>query len=109
MAAKKNTRRNRGEDALDYFDRTSGPLTLGRLVRSIRLGEAETLAVFAKLLGVSKAHLSDVEHDRRVVSAQRAAAWARQLGYHEGQFVQLALQDELNAAGIKLKVEVRAA
>lgn len=108
MAAKKKTK-PRGEDAIAYFDRTVGPLTLGRFVRAIRLGEEETLEVFAKRLGVSKAHLSDVEHDRRVVSAERAAAWARTLGYHVGQFVQLALQAELDAAGIKLKVDVSAA
>jgi transcriptional regulator with XRE-family HTH domain len=109
MTVNKKTRRGRGEDALAYFDRTRGPLTLGRLLLAIRLGEEETLAVFARRLGVSKAHLSDVEHGRRAVSAQRAAAWARMLGYHEGQFVQLALQDELNAAGVRLKVDVHAA
>lgn len=112
MAANKKTKpkaKPRSEDAVGYFDRTLGPLTLGRFVRAIRIGEEETLEVFAKRLGVSKAHLSDVEHDRRAVSAERAAAWARTLGYHEGQFVQLALQAELDAAGIKLKVDVSAA
>jgi hypothetical protein len=44
-----------------------------------------------------------------VVSVERAAAWAKLLGYDPGQFVELALQAELDAAGIKLKVSVKAA
>jgi hypothetical protein len=47
MATKKKTK-PRGEDALAYFDRTQGPLTLGRFVRAIRLGEEETLEVVAQ-------------------------------------------------------------
>jgi transcriptional regulator with XRE-family HTH domain len=110
MASKKKaTKRVGAERAVDYFERTHGPMTLGRALRAIRLGEEETLQVFAKRLGISQAHLSDVEHGRRVVSAERAAAWAKLLGYHAGQFVELALQAELDAAGLKLRVSVAAA
>ena len=99
----------RGERATAYLERQYGSLTLGKAIRAIREGEEETLATFAKRLGVSSTHLSDVEHERRVVSAERAAAWARALGYHEGQFVELALQAEIDALGLKLKVTVVAA
>jgi transcriptional regulator with XRE-family HTH domain len=105
----KKANKAHGEDALAYFTRTRGPLTLGRLLRSIRLGEEQSLDVFAKTLGVSKTHLSDVELGRRMVSAERAAKWAKLLGYHEGQFVELALQAAIDAAGLKLKVSVKAA
>lgn len=111
MATKKkaSTKRQRDVDAIEYLTKLVGPLTFGKAIRSIREGEEQTLEVFARRLGISKAHLSDVEHGRRVVSAERAAAWAKALGYHEGQFVQLALQTELDAAGIKLRVTVNAA
>jgi transcriptional regulator with XRE-family HTH domain len=105
----KQTGKARGEDAIAYFERTTGKLTLARYLRAIRVGEEQTLEEFANILGVSKAHLSDVENGRRVVSVERAAAWAKLLGYDPGQFVELALQAELDAAGIKLKVSVKAA
>lgn len=99
-------KREDGELASSYFARTSEPLTLGRALRAIRLGEEESLETFAERLGVSKAHLSDVEHGRRAVSAERAAKWATALGYHAGQFVELALQEEVNSAGLKYIVRV---
>jgi transcriptional regulator with XRE-family HTH domain len=85
------------------------PLTFGRLLRATREGEGETQEAFAKRLGVSKSHLSDIENARKVVSAARAARWAEVLGYSSRQFVQLALQDELREAGLPFRVEVRAA
>ena len=51
----------------------------------------------------------DSEKGRRAVSADRAARWARTLGYPDVLFVKLAIQAELDAAGIKLKIEVEAA
>jgi transcriptional regulator with XRE-family HTH domain len=68
-----------------------------------------TLAAFAKLLGVSRSHLCDIEQGRRIVSPERAARFAQALHQSEAQFVRLALQDQLRAAGLKLTVEVKAA
>lgn len=94
------------EEASAYFARTRGPLTLGGFLRAIREGEEKSLAEFATLLEVSKAHLSDVERGTRAVSVERAAAWAKRLGYHEAQMVELALQAQLDAIGLKLRVKV---
>lgn len=97
------------KEAVEFLEGLVGPLTLGKYINAIRLGDEETLDTFAKKLGISKAHLCDVEKDRRVVSAERAAKWAKRLGYPVGQFVTLALQAELDAAGLKLRVSVEAA
>lgn len=88
---------------------TGGPLTLGRMLESTRLAEGVSLEVFARRLGVSRAHLCDIEKGRRSVSVERAAQWARKLGYLEAQYVALALQAEVTAAGLELKVKVEAA
>jgi transcriptional regulator with XRE-family HTH domain len=95
-------------DAVKFLEKVAGgPLTFGRLLRSIRLGEETTLKNFAKSLGISIQHLSDIENDRRVVSPERAAKFADILGYSEAQFVQLAVQDMLNHSGLEnLKVKV---
>jgi transcriptional regulator with XRE-family HTH domain len=88
---------------------TGGPLTFGRMINATRLAEGTSLEAFAARLGISRAHLCDVEKGRRSVSVQRAAEWARMLGYVEAQYVALALQAEVNAAGLKLRVRVEAA
>lgn len=97
------------KDAVKFLEGLVGPLTLGKYINAIRLGEEVTLDAFAKNLGISKAHLCDVEKDRRAVSAERAAKWAKLLGYPVSQFVGLALQAEVDAAGLKLRVHVEAA
>jgi transcriptional regulator with XRE-family HTH domain len=111
MPAKKNkTKASRGaQDARAFLAREFGPLTFGGAMSGIRSIEGATLAQFAKRLSVSAQHLSDVEKDRRGVSAQRAAEWARVLGHPPAVLVRLALQREVDTAGLKLKVSVEAA
>jgi transcriptional regulator with XRE-family HTH domain len=106
MAKKQKT-----SDATRFLEKLAGgPLTLGRLLQSIRLGEELSLDAFASQLGVSRANLCDIEKGRRGVSAERAAEWATKLGYHRGQFVELALQAQLDAAGLSdLRARVDAA
>jgi transcriptional regulator with XRE-family HTH domain len=60
----------------------------------------------AARLGVTKQYLSDVEHDRRRVSVERAAAWADALGYHAGQFVELAVQGQTARGGVAVRRDV---
>lgn len=86
-----------------------GPLTLGGAIESIRMSEELSQSACAKKLGVSKSHLCDVEKGRKVVSPERAAKWAKTLGYPESVLVRLAIQAELDAAGLKYKVEIEAA
>jgi plasmid maintenance system antidote protein VapI len=68
-----------------------------------------SLEAFAKRLGISRANLCDIEQERKRVSPERAARWARLLGYSETQFVRLAIQADLDAAGLKYRVEIAAA
>lgn len=97
-------------EAVKFLEKiTGGPLTLARLLHSIRQGEEMTLAEFAKELGISRQHLCDIEKGRKVVSPERAAKFAKILGYSKEQFVALALQALLDEADLQLKVEVRVA
>lgn len=88
---------------------TGGPLNIGKVLRGVREGEALTLEAFAKTLGVSRQNLCDIEKGRKGVSPERAARWARLLRFPEAQWVRLALQAELDAAGLKYRVELAAA
>ena len=48
-----------------------GPLTLGRMLQAIRVGDEVTLDALARKLGVTRAHLCDIEKGRRGVSVER--------------------------------------
>jgi|SRR5579871_257206 len=111
MATERRRRGSRGRvDALSFVEGLiDGRISLGALVEAIRLGEGETQAAFAARLGVTRSHLCDVEKGRKVVSPERAARFARLLGYSAEQFVRLALQDAIDRAGLRYTVQVTAA
>jgi transcriptional regulator with XRE-family HTH domain len=97
-------------DSMSFLAKTAGrPLSFGGLLESIRLGEEASQDSFAKRLGISKSHLCDIEKGRKVVSPGRAARFARILGRSGEQFVRLSLQELLDEAGLKMKVNVAAA
>ena len=58
---------------------------------------------------VSRGPICDIEKGRRNVSLGRAATWAKLLGYSETQFIRLALEQMVAAAGLKVKITVEAA
>lgn len=95
------------KDSMQYIELLVGQkLTLGSFLMSIRQGEGETQAAFAKTLGISRQNLCDIEHGRRFVSPKMAADYADKLGYSKKQFVRLCLQDLLDREGLSLIVEV---
>jgi antitoxin HigA-1 len=97
-------------DAMKYLEKLSGQhLSFASFLEAIRLGEGESQIAFAKRLKVSRSHLCDLEKGRKFVSASRAADFANLLGYSEAQFVRLALQDEIERAGLHLKVRIEVA
>jgi transcriptional regulator with XRE-family HTH domain len=97
-------------DAMKLLEKLAGgPLTLGRAIESVRKSEELSQDDCARKLGISKSHMCDVEKGRKTVSLERAAKWARILGYPESVLVRLALQGELDAAGLKYRVAIEAA
>jgi transcriptional regulator with XRE-family HTH domain len=86
---------------------TGGPLTLGKAIRAIRLSEEITQGNFAFKLKVTQSYLSDLEHDRKEVSPQKAAEFAKILKQSEKQFIRLAVQDALHRKGLHYDIEIR--
>ena len=96
-------------DALQLLEKlTGGPMTLGKFLEAVRLGEDLTQPEFAKKLRVSKSHLNDIEKGRKAVSPDRAARFAKTLGYSPERFVKLALQDLVDRSGLRFEVQVKA-
>ena len=85
------------------------PLTIGRMIESIRLTDEVTQADLARRMKMSRAHLCDIEKGRRTVRPQRAAEFARELGYPVNRFVAVAVEDELRRVGLQVRVRLEAA
>jgi hypothetical protein len=64
---------------------------------------------FAKKLKISRANLCDLEKERKLVSPERAAKFARILKVPESAMIRMALQDMLRAAYLDYSVEIRGA
>jgi transcriptional regulator with XRE-family HTH domain len=88
------------------LEKKLGRLTLGKLLRAIRLGEDETQDIFSDKLNMSKQQLSDIENNRKSVSPKAAAEYAKKLGYSQEQFIKLALQDGLARNGLFYEVDL---
>ena len=102
-----NTRKSETRKFLEKI--TGGPVTLGKLIEAIRLGEEVSQADFAKRLKISRSHLNDIEKGNKAVSPERAARFAKALGHSKERFVELSLQSLVDEAGLKLKVNVNVA
>src|SRR5271165_4522241 len=104
------TKKSKGSSDSDLEKRILGDrLTFGAAVEALRVGEEMSQAAFARILGVSRQYLCDVERGRRLVSPEQAARFAKAFGHPPNVLVRLALQDAVRASGLKLKVSVEAA
>lgn len=93
-------------NALEFMNELDGPLTFGEMIWSTRVCDEMTQQNFAKLLGISKSHLCDIEKGRKNVSPERAYNFAMTLGYSPKLYVALAMQAMLDSAEIDMKVSV---
>lgn len=93
-------------EAVKFLEKlTGGPLTMAKILNSTRLGEEMSQAEFARLLGIPRANLCDIEKERRFVGPELAERFAGILGKSKEQFVKIALQDQLNRAGLRYHID----
>ena len=101
---------SRKSDARNFLESLRGePLSFGRMIESIRLTDEVTQVELAQKMEMSRAHLCDIEKGRRAVRPERAARFAKELGYSVNQFVAVAVEDELRKAGLQVRVRLDAA
>ena len=96
----------KGVDAIAFLEKLDGPLTFAGAISSIRMCDEISQAAFARRLGISRQNLCDIEKGRATVSPERAARWANMLGYNVAVLVGLALQGQVDAAGLGMKVSL---
>ncbi|MGZ3789826.1 MAG: helix-turn-helix transcriptional regulator [Bacteriovorax sp.] len=91
---------------LPEFERDYGPQTFAKMLEAHRLCDEISQKDLAKKLKISQSSLCDLEKGRKIPSPKRAAQIAKILGYPPELWVLTALQDQVNEAGIKLKLAV---
>ena len=111
MTTKRRPKRTKRQSkAMAILNKVVGePMTFANTLRMIRECDELTQADVARRVGVTRAHISDIEKGRKLVSPERAAKFAKVLGYSSKQFVRIVLQDQVRIAGLKLRVTVEAA
>ena len=98
------------QKTLDFLESIIGKKpSLGDYILSIRQGEEVSQVEFAKMLGISRQNLCDIEHNRRFVSPKMAAEFAEKLGYSAKHFVRLCFQDMLDRDGLNFSIDVESA
>lgn len=90
------------------IEKIYGPLSFGRLLKSHRLGEEISQVEMAKLLGLSKQSLNDLESGRKIPTIRRAVRIAEKIGVLDALAVQLVFQDQVNKEKINVRVTVQA-
>ncbi len=107
---KRNKKNTTDSSAMKFLNNVAGTqFNFSNTLRSIREADEMSQTEFANLLGISRQNLCDIEKNRKGISPERAAAFAKILGYPETVFVMIALQDEVNRGGLRLRVSVEAA
>jgi len=103
----KPTKRSKSKksEAMLFMEKiTGGPLTIAGILKSMRESDEISQKDFAAQLGISKQNLCDIEKGRKAVTPSRAAIFAQKLGYPPTAFIRIALQEELDRAGVKLQI-----
>ncbi len=96
--------------AIKFMEKLNGEaLTLGQILEAHRKADGFTMAEFAKKLGISVSYLNDLEKGAKFASPEKAAEYARVLGMSIPLYVEMAIQEQLNRAGMKFKVKIKSA
>ena len=94
--------------AIAALEKHVGSLTFGMFLRSARAAMEITQSEMARRLGVSRSTLCDIEKGRQLVSPELAVKIAKAAGLSATVAVKACLQDQLNRAKIRLKVDLSA-
>lgn len=82
-------------------------LSFGNMLESYRLAHEFSQKDLATELGISPSSLCDLEKGRKIPTISRAVSIARLLGASEKQWIQTAIQDQLNREHLELEVSLK--
>jgi transcriptional regulator with XRE-family HTH domain len=91
------------------LEKKLGKRSVGAFLRSWRLSNEFSQVDFASKLKISRANLCDIEKGRKGVSPDKAAEIAKKLGYSVSVLVEMAVEEQLSAAGFNYEVSLKPA
>ena len=94
--------------ASQYLEEEFGPLYFSDLLKAHRLGEEMTQEELSVKLKISKQKVCDYEKGRRLPSMETVVKWAKKLNEPHEIWVKAYLQQQVDAANLKLKVDIKA-
>jgi len=94
---------------LKTLERRFGKLTVGEFLHTWRMSEEMSLKTFGTRVGLSIPNLCDIEKGRKGVSPEKAEQIAKAIGVPPALLVRLSIEESLQAAGLKYKIEVKPA
>jgi transcriptional regulator with XRE-family HTH domain len=94
---------------LKDLEKKLGKLTVGEFLHTWRTSEEMSLKDFGKRVGLSIPNLCDIEKGRKGVSPEKAEQIAKAIGVPPALLVRLSIEESLQAAGLKYKVEIKPA
>ncbi len=86
------------------LEKVIGKRTISGFLNSWRKALGISQSDFAKLLGISRSNLCDIEKRRKGISPERAAKFAKILGYSVNILIEIAIEEQLASMGLKYKV-----
>ena len=101
--------KSKSQYTLKDLEKKIGKRTVAAFLRSWRMSHELSQAEFARKLGISRANLCDIEMGRKGVSPEKAASIAKTLGYSVNVLIEMALEEQLEAAGLKFNVSLKPA
>jgi antitoxin HigA-1 len=96
-------------NGLKSLEKRLGKLSVGEFLRTWRTTEEMTPMQFGKLTGLSIANLCDIEKGRKGVSPEKAEQIAKAIGVPPAFLVRLSIEESLQSAGLRYKVEIKPA
>ncbi|MFH1223602.1 MAG: helix-turn-helix domain-containing protein [Pseudomonadota bacterium] len=105
-----STKKYRGlKDALELHEKLDGRSHFGWFLDAARGVMDVTQTEMAKILGVSRSMVCDIEKGRQFVSPTLALKIANKAGLSPREALRLCFQDQLRKAKIKYEVDIKAA
>ena len=83
--------------------------TIRAFLRDWRRTHEMSQAAFARKLGMSRANLCDIERGRKGVGPEKAAEIAAIVGYSVHVLVEMAIEEQLEASGLRFSVSLKPA
>lgn len=96
----------KGRRLIDILEKEIGTESFGGFLRGARASKDLSQVEMARLLGISRSTLCDIEKGRHLVSPALAVRIAKSCGLSEKIAVTAALQDQLNKAHLKMQVAI---